>query len=563
MRMSPLLKLLPDSCHWTPRVRVYQCFAPVWRSIWRELAGAAVAVLALVQPAAFAKAQPEGTHRQAAILKPDPQRKLLTFVVAPDGSITAALEGVPSSPGFQPASGLLRVYSPERELIREIALPVYPEALSLFGDAGYLVAGSGKLLHVSQEGKVLREARILDLLGVNERMLRVEALRAANEDVRRDRSNGAQEIASLEEALKKLESGTPQTDRQKARIESTKRMLQQRRRQLRDVPTAEELLESYVLGRTQSPSVSSDGQSILLTLNRYRQYEVIRLNSDFRNPRRILGNLEGCCGQMDVYLSRNTVFTAENTRFKVAVYDLQGKKQREFGEKHRDDNQGFGSCCNPMNVWVYPNGDVLTAESSIGTLKRFSPEGKLLGVIGRARIGGGCKHVAIGFDPGRDRYYVQYQDRNHICVLLPNEEAYPFIAAQVHEIAEGEDLMGRLSGEWSVEPRAQAKTPDQYDAVFEGHVIQHEDWIAETLDRTQTFTIQPTHGVILDKKASSKNPARKSFLRWVVTGFQGDTIQIELEEADGCVRLAGTLRQPSETALEFRVENLVWKLTKH
>ncbi|MEY5010721.1 MAG: hypothetical protein RLZZ253_1860, partial [Verrucomicrobiota bacterium] len=163
MRMSPLLKPLPDSCHWTLRVRVHRCFAPVWRSIWRELAGAAVAVLALVQPAAFAKAQPEGTHRQAAILKPDPQRKLLTFVVAPDGTIIAALESVPSSPGFQPASGLLRVYSPDRELIREIALPVYPEALSLFGDAGYLVAGSGKLLHVSQEGKVLREARILDL----------------------------------------------------------------------------------------------------------------------------------------------------------------------------------------------------------------------------------------------------------------------------------------------------------------------------------------------------------------------------------------------------------------
>jgi hypothetical protein len=216
-----------------------------------------------------------------------------------------------------------------------------------------------------------------------------------------------------------------------------------------------------------------------------------------------------------------------------------------------------------MNVWVYGNGDVLTAESSIGTLKRFSPEGKLLGVIGRARIGGGCKHVAIGFDPVRDRYYVQYQDRNHICVLMPEAEAAPLVAEQDRQIAKGEALLQALAGSWVVEPRKGAKSAEELDALFQSpRGMTSEDRIAGPIDRLQAFIFQPNHSVKLERKPQRQSTRPESPLRWVVTGTEGDSVQIELEEADGIVRYTLKLRKLSETNVQIQIHEYLWTLTK-
>ncbi len=72
-----------------------------------------------------------------------------------------------------------------------------------------------------------------------------------------------------------------------------------------------------------------------------------------------------------------------------------------------------------MNV-RYVNGEILTAESSIGHIKRFSKDGEYLGFIGTASIAGGCKHVAIGFDTERDQHYMMNIDRSNVAVLIPN-----------------------------------------------------------------------------------------------------------------------------------------------
>jgi hypothetical protein len=507
-----------------------------------------------------AESPSEGTHRQAAILKPDPQRELVTFVVAPDGVLTAALGAERRG---QMGAGLLRVYSPERALIREIPLPIMPTALSLVGKSGYLVAGNGKLLQVSPEGRVTRQATILELLGVTEEQVRSEARRAAEESVQAQRERSAREIADLERAIQTMESAPAQTDRQKARIVSSKKMLEERRAELKREPSLDSMMDYFVSSRTKSTALSSDGNSILMTLMNLRQYEVLKLDQDFRNPRRILGDLKGCCGQMDLNLSGGRFFTAENTRFKVGIYDLEGKKQGEFGERFEKNNQGFGSCCNPMNVWVYGNGDVLTAESSIGTLKRFSPEGKLLGVIGRARIGGGCKHVAIGHDPVRDRYYVQYQDRNHICVLMPEAEAAPLVAEQDRQIAKGEALLQALAGSWVVEPRKGAKSAEELDALFQSpRGMTLEDRIAGPIDRLQAFIFQPNHSLTLGRKPQRQPSRPESPLRWVVTGTEGDSVQIELEEADGIVRYTLKLRKLSETNVQIQIHEYLWTLTK-
>lgn len=70
-----------------------------------------------------------------------------------------------------------------------------------------------------------------------------------------------------------------------------------------------------------------------------------------------------------------------------------------------------------MNVHCCTNGDVLTAESSVGKIKRFDSDGNLVGYIGQAEVGKGCNNIKVDFDPVRDRYYVQYEDANQICIL--------------------------------------------------------------------------------------------------------------------------------------------------
>jgi hypothetical protein len=266
---------------------------------------------------------------------------------------------------------------------------------------------------------------------------------------------------------------------------------------------------------------------------------------------------------MDLIAGGGRIFTAENTKFEVGVYDLEGKKLTSFGQRFKEGNQGFGSCCNPMNVLRYENGDLLTAESSIGTLKRFNADGKLLGVIGRARIGEGCKHVAIGFDPQRERYYVQYQDRNHICVLLPNAEAAPLVDQENRQIAAAEKIMASFAGKWILVPGPGPKTWEELRS-FNG-AVSLEDFDAVKVNSLKLLEIKPGHSLsVLRHVFSEENDAqdKEFFMRWVVTGALGEAVKVEFEEADGLVSISGTLRRKTATSLELKVGKSTWILNK-
>jgi hypothetical protein len=103
-----------------------------------------------------------------------------------------------------------------------------------------------------------------------------------------------------------------------------------------------------------------------------------------------------------------------------------------------------------MNIRCCDNGDVLTAESSIGTIKRFDAAGNLIATIGKAKIGGGCKHVALGHDPTLDRYYMMYEDEAAICVLVNQKDFSGETEDEklAREAAEG--LGKKLLGGWEL-----------------------------------------------------------------------------------------------------------------
>ena len=135
-------------------------------------------------------------------------------------------------------------------------------------------------------------------------------------------------------------------------------------------------------------------------------YAVWRLDRDLKNPKKVLGDLGGCCGQMDIQCCGPDLLVAENTKHQFARYDREGKPLGVYGKRATDtDPTGFGGCCNPMNLRsCAAGGDVLTSESE-GVVKRFSAAGEFRGVVGTVDVKGGCKNVAIGVSTDGDRIY--------------------------------------------------------------------------------------------------------------------------------------------------------------
>ncbi|MEZ0275369.1 MAG: hypothetical protein ACAH88_10730, partial [Roseimicrobium sp.] len=436
------------------------------------------------------------THRQADVLKPahgSVSLTLQTFVLDGEGNIIAAVSPrsassrAVASPSSEPR-GWLQVYSPKKELLREIPLTFAPSALALAPDGHYLIAGEGQLCKCSLEGKIVAETKILTLLNVNEEKLREEVIADHKRDQEQYASSREEQLKAMRDQIARLETkpAAERTKRDESRIQSMKMMLESMASVSNELSA--DRIAQLILHRLRVPSIAPAPDGVIVTLYRNRGYEVWRTGPQFEKPRRVLGDLRGCCGQMDMITAGERIITAENTKFRVGVYDLEGKNLSAFGERYQDGNNGFGSCCNPMNVLCCPNGDLLTAESSIGHIKRFSADGKLLAVIGRARIGGGCKHVALGFDEKRDRYYVQYQDMHHICVMLPNAEAAPLVAEQDKKLKQAEQAALKLTGKWAaVPPKPASRTAPDEGGLF--------DYVPEP--SFDSFTFKADHGLSL------------------------------------------------------------------
>lgn len=182
------------------------------------------------------------------------------------------------------------------------------------------------------------------------------------------------------------------------------------------------------LQKINSIAVSDDAVFITTGIAKGYGFAVWRTDLDLKDPKQIVSNLSGCCGQMDVQVIGGEVFIAENTRHRVGRYDRDGKPLSTFGTRERESAGAcFGGCCNPMNVCLGPNGTVLTSESE-GFVKSFLTDGTYVGLIGKAQVGGGCKNVSIASSPDGDRVYFYDLDKSRIVVMArekPTVEAKP------------------------------------------------------------------------------------------------------------------------------------------
>ena len=132
--------------------------------------------------------------------------------------------------------------------------------------------------------------------------------------------------------------------------------------------------------------LTSNGDFIFLALGTGRSLrateEVFRFKRNLGDPKLVIRRQYGCCSHIDLDVHDGVLLVAENSRHRVNRFTLDGELIERWGKRDRTGIEGFAACCNPVNFDMGP-GDVLyTAESGIGRIKRFSPEGEFLGVVG-------------------------------------------------------------------------------------------------------------------------------------------------------------------------------------
>jgi hypothetical protein len=440
------------------------------------------------QPATPAGSHLEAaTHKQIRSLRPSHNGQpihLNTFCLNTDGSVLACVGGfggysVVIGPDGQPvtnpnaAANFVQVYSPDGELTAEWAVPFRPTAINVAKDETIYVAGEGKIARLSNKGEILTTADIPQTGDPEEqrRIAREQAEAQSQQFIERLEQQieyAEQRAATIRDTAE--EERTPAQVARLAAYERQQELYRVQIDQLKEQAAAMAAAPASVIGvggqDVKALAVSDSYVFVCASSAAGSGYDVLRCDYDFQNPRQVMSGLRGCCGQMDIQAYGDQVFVAENTKFRVGVHDAEGELVTSFGSQDRTGKTGFGSCCNPMNVRCCPNGDVLTAESSIGDIKRFTPEGEFVGYVGRARISGGCKHVAIGWDQHRDRYYMMNISDSSICVLVPTSEAPEFTEYELAAKEAKEGLGRKLVGEWAMPGTKTTAPRRQSQSVF-------------------------------------------------------------------------------------------------
>ncbi|MFQ6035534.1 MAG: NHL repeat-containing protein [Sedimentisphaerales bacterium] len=153
---------------------------------------------------------------------------------------------------------------------------------------------------------------------------------------------------------------------------------------------------------------------------------IVRFDRDLGQATVIAEDLRGCCQRLDMVARDGVLYVAENARHRVVKYDRNGKVLAKWGKRDRKNVEGFGSCCNPMNLCFSPKGELYTAEAGLGRIKRYSADGKFLALVGyvgverfsrAGRLAAACSNIALAMSKDESRIYVLDFKNNIIRVM--------------------------------------------------------------------------------------------------------------------------------------------------
>lgn len=322
-------------------------------------------------------------------------------------------------------AGAVRVYSQDGELLDTWAMDFVPQAINVSPRGDVFVAGAGTIARLDEEGNVVKSGATPH---ISNREEFEKSVRAELKAQQRQRAKLFEQQVERAQALVDRLEKKPEEER--SRIDEVR--LRNAKRQLDLFTQQSEMLaggnsidfDSYLTYKLKVPGLAVTERDVFLAVSATKGYgyEVWRMDHDFANPTRICEGLRGCCGQMDIQAYGDELFVAENSRHRVCRYDRDGKELAAWGKSDATGVNGFEGCCNPMNLRFTPSGEVLTAESGVGLIKRFSPKGEYLGLVGKADLVGGCKHVALSATATGDHVYMLDITRSQIAVLSPTTE---------------------------------------------------------------------------------------------------------------------------------------------
>lgn len=389
---------------------------------------------------AKSKLPPENaTHEQITKIKVgggEGPCTLNTFCLSADGKIIAAVNCSSSSVRAAKSTdnagpiGQLRWFDGDGKALDSWSLDVAPTAVNIGADGAVYVAGGGKVLKLDSTGKVLLTADSPNKKDFEENADKIKAELAplfASPKERMKKSletmkARVEELEAKEAELKAEEKELSRTD--KVRLTSARRTVESLEKTIENLvdqkpQDVEEQIKRYAESKKRISGIAVTDKDVFVACSAALGYgyDVWRLDLDLQNPVKIVEKLRGCCGQMDIQARGNDLCVAENSMHRVCRYDREGKLVKAFGEREAISQRGFEGCCNPMNLRIATNGEIYTSESSIGRIRRFSPDGEYLGLVGKASLISGCKHVAIGVTTDTKRVYLLDVTKGEIVIL--------------------------------------------------------------------------------------------------------------------------------------------------
>ncbi len=82
----------------------------------------------------------------------------------------------------------------------------------------------------------------------------------------------------------------------------------------------------------------------------------------------------------DLIIWKERLIIVNPGRHHIETHDLNGNFMNRWG-KTAVTLDGFSGCCNPCNIAILPNGNIVTAEKGITRLKEYDRKGKLLSIV--------------------------------------------------------------------------------------------------------------------------------------------------------------------------------------
>ncbi len=344
-------------------------------------------------------------------------------LVAPPRGFSAAQKGVTSA---------VHVLDGDGKELNVIKVDFHATAVNAGPDGTIFVAGDGKVAKFDKAGKAV--GGVAELPFIAELLKDKDKMKARAEKQIKDQKESfgtmvkqyKDRAAKLEEKEKAAkEKGEELSKTDAAQLKQNKQIIDSFKESEKyyDSMTVESVLEG-MLGRVKVVnSVSANEKEVFLVCGESEGYGfgLWRMGVDLKDPKKIMSNMVGCCGQMDVQCSGGDIVIAENTKHRFARYDRDGKELATGGKRGKETDPGcFGGCCNPMNVKGCGE-DVLTAESE-GLIKRFGPTGEFKGVVGAVAISGGCKNVAVGANADATRVYFCDQPGSRVLILAQKKD---------------------------------------------------------------------------------------------------------------------------------------------